>query len=274
MPDRGSRTGDNPSAEMDFTGLLPGDEQPRRRRRARSDRRTPSETPAEPEAGAGDSGARSEEPGEPANEQPGTPGDEPDEVRVVGEGDAGAAPPGKSSTGDDRERGKSDPYAPSTAPLGGSEPASTEGEESNIVPARGSAKAAGPEPRGAPLPPLPVRGEEAPGSPDQGYPPSGGPSETRDEAPRPSPEGQAALIEGQDLDRILQRISSLSPEQRSAYKSSIMLSEAHYELLTDLRKDFRRRGFTGMETTMSNVIAIGLEVVRQSLDAEKNLPGS
>ncbi|MDN5697477.1 MAG: hypothetical protein L0G70_05810, partial [Rubrobacter sp.] len=83
---------------------------------------------------------------------------------------------------------------------------------------------------------------------------------------------QAALVEGRDLDLILQRVSSLTPQERGAYKSTLVLSEEHYELLADMCKEFRRRGFKGRDATLSNVVSIGLEVMRRTLDAEKNLP--
>lgn len=87
-------------------------------------------------------------------------------------------------------------------------------------------------------------------------------------------EDQALLLEGEDLDRILRSIASVPPEQRQSYKSTITLSEDYYELLTDLRKEFRRRGFSGNDATMSNLFALGLDVFRQALDAERHLPGS
>ncbi|WP_047865699.1 hypothetical protein [Rubrobacter aplysinae] len=83
---------------------------------------------------------------------------------------------------------------------------------------------------------------------------------------------QAIVLEGHELDTRLRQVSRMSPEQRSSYKSTILLSEEHYDLLTDLCRDFRKRGFKGHDATISNVMSVGLEIMREALEAEKNLP--
>lgn len=249
------------STDMDFSGLLPGDEQPRRRRRRAPVQRSPGEQEQATQTlgNHGDVGSvgeessapeRSPEPeGDGSEEAPLGPEPPAEEPRLEGAGqtqDVAAA----------TESSPPDPGSSATPPAYGSAV-----PEAGVTPLPDEASP-NPAPAGIGVEQARSGEREA----------TTGESEDMSAARRAAREVQAALIEGQDLDRILGGISALSPEQRSAYKSSIALSEEHYELLADLRKEFRRRGFAGNDATISNMIALGLEVVHETLKAEKNLP--
>jgi hypothetical protein len=83
---------------------------------------------------------------------------------------------------------------------------------------------------------------------------------------------QAVVLDGHELDSRLQQVAQLSPQQRSRYKTTLLLSEEHYDLLSDLCRDFRKRGFKANEATMSNIVCVGLEAAREALEADQNLP--
>lgn len=291
MSDSDRRDSGSTSAEWDYEGLLPGGDQPRRRRPSRGGRR---EAPVDTEVEASrETGAL----GETSNAEEVRPRDAPaagarqsaesgapeDEVpngaatrerradgRGVGEGKPAPDEPPRSEEPARPERTSPADQVSSERDGASREPGSLSGASSEGVPMTEAGDTPLPSAPGPAAPP--EEAERAVAAPVT-RPSPGTRGMAEPEARSTARDTQVAHIEGHDVDRIMQRISALSPEQRSAYKSSIMLSEAHYELLTDLRKEFRRRGFTGMDVTMSNVIAIGLELVRQTLDAEKNLPG-
>lgn len=280
MSDRSPRQTDNNPADLDFSGLLPGDDQPRRRRGRRSaNPRSSGRTEQTPVEQVGEEENPEESPSEtPPHEIPGQ--EESNEAKRKSSVDASEEPvesPGDSETsGQEPERavveegGGTDP-SPDTVtrssavradPAPAEEPGSVSGSGAETytsydlaggtyAPERGDLARAGAYAGGERQPPV-------------------GPEE--EEARKAAYRTQAALVEGRDLDLILQRVSSLTPQERGAYKSTLVLSEEHYELLADMCKEFRRRGFKGRDATLSNVVSIGLEVMRRTLDAEKNLP--
>lgn len=251
------------STDPDYSGLLPGNDQPRRRRRRAPAERSPGEQEqATPTLGTdGDVGSVGEEAHTPEG-SPETEGDGPEDAPFGPEPPPAEEPRIEEArqTQDDAAATESSPPDP---PGSGATP-----------PAYGSAV---PEAGGTPLPdaaapapaPTGIAAEQARSGARR---PTAGESEDISAARRTAREAQAAVIEGQDLDRILGGISALPPGQRSAYKTSISLSEEHYEVLADLRKEFRRRGFAGHDATVSNMVALGMEIMREVLDAEKTLP--
>jgi hypothetical protein len=85
-------------------------------------------------------------------------------------------------------------------------------------------------------------------------------------------DGQTVVLDGHELDSRLRRVARMSPQQRSRYKTTLLLSEEHYDLLSDLCRDFRKQGFTAHEASMSNIVSVGLEAAREALEADQNPP--
>lgn len=264
MSDKRPQRTDDSAPDLDFSGLLPGDDQPRRRRRTpgqRTGRRSRQQTKEEqaPEESLSESETQGESAhpiqkshesvesptrGEPSEEADEKGGGEKRDSETISENETTQAP------------------GEAVEPLSGQRDIESseeaEGLSHSVETGAYDSGAYDAGPAGARAAPAEERYA------------SDGPEES---ARREASRAQAALVEGRDLDLILQRVSSLTPQQRGAYKSTLVLSEDHYELLADMCKEFRRRGFKGRDATISNVVSVGLEVMRQTLDAEKNLPG-
>lgn len=282
------------SADLDFAGLLPGDEQPRRRRRSRGpaagtrETRETEQPPADqkqaPSSNAGaapdeeEARAPAQEP--PRQDPPATPSESATTSRfgeeISGPGVGETSP--ETGAGEAAATGGSDPgTAADQAPRSARpEPSSASDAvmRTGAPDRRDTSYADAPPPRESPEPGGPAGGaeltERGPVSSVAGV----GRLREQGQTSKLARLSQAVLVEGEDLDRILRGIADVRPEDRAGYKTTIRLSDDHYELLADLRKEFRRsRGFAGHEATISNVMALGLELVREALDAEKNLPG-
>lgn len=280
MPDNNAAESNKSTADdLDFTGLIPGEDVPRRRRRpSRANREDEQmrgehhgEEVTEQETDHGHSTQTRHDiasPQDPAvevesqSEPTPAPGnvDTSDNTLDPEEGASGA--PAREEVAADRtenrlggigERGKDSPESRVSSPT-------VRGETEPVAPSSAETHSAGTVEDAATQAMYRATPEAATGQAGA--------------TGRIAREGQALLLEGEDLDRILRNIASVPSEQRHSYKSTITLSEDYYELLTDLRKDLRRRGFSGNDATMSNLFALGLDIIRQTLDAERHLPGS
>lgn len=282
MSDRSPRQTDNNPADLDFSGLLPGDDQPRRRRgrrsaSPRSSGRTEQQTPGE-QVGEEESSSETHSFETTSHEIPGP--EESHEAERGQNADASEEPaesPEDSKPSEQEperavgEEGRRDEPSPDTVTQSSADRAEpSSAEESGSVSGSGAETHTSYELADGTY--APERGDLARAGAYAGVERQPTVGSEEEEARKAAYRTQAALVEGRDLDLILQRVSSLTPQERGAYKSTLVLSEEHYELLADMCKEFRRRGFKGRDATLSNVVSIGLEVMRRTLDAEKNLP--
>lgn len=298
---------EEPTKDPDFTGLLPGDDQPRRSRRARRDRTAPTaDAPTSEVRAAGETSvADAAEENSEVTAQPGSGGSE-GEVQPEegwGEGDS-TAPESVADISASEEPGElphepsqsSDP-SPSTRTeeaAGLPNPRTTQPANEPMTSAASTRASNSAAHTGAGALTGSVPGYDAidvqeagsdPGSrrdeggTSHGIAAASGPSATNPVKTTGLGDGlskaldeQTVVLDGHELDSRLRRVAQMSPQQRSRYKTTLLLSEEHYDLLSDLCRDFRKRGFKANEATMSNIVCVGLEAAREALEADQNLP--
>jgi hypothetical protein len=307
---------DEPTKDPDFSGLLPGDDQPRRSRRPRHGRTapttdaptteapTPEVTVAE-ETSATDAAVEETEvsprppaggnEGEVPREEGGGEGDSiaPESAADTAADTAASEEPDQSphqtslssdpspSTRAGEVAGPADPRITEPANEPTTTPASTRSSNSAAPGAAGELTGSGlahdaPDVREAAAD---SGGRTDEGGASRGIAPASGASATTPVTTTGLGDGlskaldeQAVILDGHELDSRLRQVAQMSPQERSRYKTTLLFSEEHYDLLCDLCRNFRKRGFKAHEASMSNIVSVGLEAAREALEADQGPP--